>query len=357
LSEIFDPLKGQTAESLALTEEIQNVCGAAFELAFGLAMDDEDALEGMFDEGSELYKSAKGCLQTLLADNPVGNFIRFEYNNMDKILGCMSKLGENLPHCVMTAPALEGGEKVSLPLSLEKKIACMLGSSYETIFDEACVELYEGLDKCLPQKSAQRVDEDATSSCALEEGLPIGDWEFFGMDSSVVTGNKLPAFCDKTFDKKGMDTTEIQARFDHYNAIRDYGWTLESITSNAKTESNQAPEPSASASEAQSGPKVKGDEEEGFILSMNSSESLQEYKSNPQDISRAETTFDWAEGEETAVSQTESSAGESKLFVLVVPALAGVAVLALFANYVRSKAGRSSTPRDKYHVAMRMDIA
>lgn len=86
-----------------------------------------------------------------------------------------------------------------------------------------CLSYYETLDECLPQ-----LDEDILGNGMMPMCANLGDIGF-GMDSSVMTGNTMPAFCTKIFDEKGMDTIGVQTRLDHYNENREYGWTLESI--------------------------------------------------------------------------------------------------------------------------------
>jgi hypothetical protein len=140
----------------------------------------------------------------------------------------MGKLGEDLPHCVFPVP-LEDGETLSLPLSLDRKMLCVLGSSSKIILDTFCVESFDGLDKCLPQIDDADVDE-YTSQCAQDEGLFLGKQEFLGIDSSVLSGDKIPDFCSKIFEEKGLDTEQLQSRLDYYNKNREYGWTVETVS-------------------------------------------------------------------------------------------------------------------------------
>ena len=140
----------------------------------------------------------------------------------------MGKLGADLPHCVFPVP-LEDGETLSLPLSLDKKMMCVLGSSSKILLDTFCVQSYDGLDKCLPQIDDVDVDE-YTSRCAQDEGLFLGKQAFLGIDSSVFSGDKIPDFCSKVFEEKGLDTEELQSRLDYYNENREYGWTVETIS-------------------------------------------------------------------------------------------------------------------------------
>ncbi len=140
----------------------------------------------------------------------------------------MGKLGEDLPHCVFPVP-LEDGETLSVPLSLDKKMLCVLGSSSKILLDAFCVKSYDGLDKCLPQIDDVDVDE-YTSQCAQDEGLFLGKQAFLGIDSSVLSGDKIPDFCSKVFEEQGLDTGELQSRLDYYNENREYGWTVETVS-------------------------------------------------------------------------------------------------------------------------------
>jgi len=189
------------------------------------------SLDYLIDESNDFDSLDKSCFQNLYGDNPIGNTIRYEYHHLDKVGDCFGKLGEDLPHCVISSPSpLNDSRTHSVPLSIMKKLACVLGSSYTPALDMLCVSTYEGLDECLPQ-----LDEDVvngvTSMCAIERGLNLGKMGF-GMDSSVISGNKMPAFCSKIFEEKGIDTLEVQSRLDHYNKNREYGWTLDSIGHN-----------------------------------------------------------------------------------------------------------------------------
>jgi len=68
--------------------------------------------------------------------------------------------------------------------------------------------------------------DEYTSRCAQDEGLFLGKQEFLGIDSSVVSGDKIPDFCSKVFEERGLDTEELQSRLDYYNENREYGWTV-----------------------------------------------------------------------------------------------------------------------------------
>ncbi len=251
----------------------------------------------------------------------------------------------------MVSPALESGEAMAIPLSLEKKLACVLGIDYENHIDEACQLMHDSFDKCLPQAGATEVDDEAVTSCAREEALPLGKLDFFGMDYSVVTGNSMPDFCSRSFDRKGIDTTDLQARLDFYNDNRQYGWTLESVTPHIYDDETQASEPE---------PQAKKDE--GFILSMKGSQAS--YRSNPGDAPSVDVA-EWSNGE-AASTGTESASGTSNFFIFLVAgvAIGGAVLLVFVAMYVRdrfrSDDNRSSrtareTSRKKYSLAMQLD--
>merc|ERR1719223_1123746 len=134
------------SEELKSGELVQNIvadCQPVFDMAVR-----EDIVN--IQDDTEIDRLGKSCLQTLLGDNAIGNFIRYEYGNLDEIFGCFSKLGEELPHCVMSTP-VDDEDVMSLPLSLMKKLDCVLGLSYESLIEDMCVNLYETFDECLPK--------------------------------------------------------------------------------------------------------------------------------------------------------------------------------------------------------------
>ena len=114
----------QDSESLALIQSIEDTCKPVFDKVMNNASaeDVEVLMEDFLDEDSELGRSAKRCLQTLLGDNPMGNTIRFQYNHLDTLFGCVSKFGDSLPHCVLSSPRSDEGTVISMPLSIEKKL-------------------------------------------------------------------------------------------------------------------------------------------------------------------------------------------------------------------------------------------
>jgi len=226
-------------ESAVTLQILEDDCKPVFDMVLGgdfdfLQLDD-------LDENSAFGESLKHCLKSLLGDNPVGNFIRYEYNHMDKILGCFGKLSEDLPHCVLSVP-VQDGDPVSLPLSLEEKLTCLIGSSYEGILEGACLELFGNLDMCLPQSGDATTDVDHVEECA-ELGIPFGKLDdLLGMDVSAVTEDKMPDFCSKIFEENGLDAADVQSRLQFYNKNREYGWTIETIANDVKVGVEAVPE-------------------------------------------------------------------------------------------------------------------
>ncbi|KAL3795467.1 hypothetical protein HJC23_000825 [Cyclotella cryptica] len=230
------------AESTALIQTILDSCNPILDTL--IAGDGSlSSLVDEHDEGNDFDSLGEDCVRAFYGDNPMGNTIRFEYQHIDEVFGCLGNLGDDMPHCVISSPSTPDDERRmhSVPLSLLKKLACVLGSSYKPALDMVCVSIYEGLDECLPQ-----LDEDetngATSLCGREHGIVLGKTDF-GMDSSVLTGNKIPSFCTEIFDMKGIDISELKSRLDRYNRNREYGWTLENAGNvEANTEVEEAKE-------------------------------------------------------------------------------------------------------------------
>lgn len=202
---------------LPILEEIKKECKEMSDLTsdtsdLGLGFD-------MLEDDSALGKASKRCLQTVLADNEIGNFIRHIYDHLDEAAVCFQKLGDELPHCYVNVPA-EDGIEFKLPMSLEKKLDCLSGVYLEE--SSLCNSTFEALDKCLPEVGAA-IDDEIPSKC-VEEGALVGKSDLLGMDSSVLTQNKLlPDYCSKTIDDAVMK--EVKARMNYYNSNRVYGWT------------------------------------------------------------------------------------------------------------------------------------
>ena len=338
----------QDSESLALIQSIEDTCKPVFDKVMNNASaeDVEVLMEDFLDEDSELGRSAKRCLQTLLGDNPMGNTIRFQYNHLDTLFECVSKFGDSLPHCVLSSPPSDEGTVISMPLSLEKKLDCVIGASYEGVLEEMCMSILGALDDCLPSCD-ETVDDEVVStysSCAQEEGMGVLGGQsdlFLSMDTSVIDNNQMPEFCFKIFKKKGVGTEDIQSRLDNYNLGRSYGWTLDSIATDAKVEVKTPESP---------------DEDKEFIISMESSTLPQGiYKTNPEDISQVES-MEWSDGE-AELSETESASARSSFFVFM---MAGVVVIALTAlaliiKYTRDRVGVQQKYQLPSDLALKID--
>ena len=216
---------------------IENDCNDVYEL---LTSGDDLFSSEIFGNGisddskNRVKESGKVCLQSLLGDNPIGNFIRFMNDNLDSLFSCTSDFGRELPRCVLSASSPDGTD-ASFPLSLMKKSTCVLGWTYDMILGEFCLDLYDGLDACLPEVDAT-FDSDSVAASCDDRGVFLGKRDdFLGMDMSVLTENKIPAFCSKVFIEKDMGTEGLQSRMNYYNKNREYGWTVkapEDTTSN-----------------------------------------------------------------------------------------------------------------------------
>lgn len=346
MNKFFGSIDFQDNESLALMQSIEGVCKPVFDMVMNNA-EVEVLMEGDLDEDSELGGSVKNCLQILLGDNPVGNTIRYQYHHLDTMFGCVSKFGDSLPHCLLNSPPSDEGTVISMPLSLEKKLDCIVGASYEGLLEEMCMGILGALDDCLPS-CHETVDDQVSSvynSCTQEEGMGVmfakSDF-LFGIDTSVIDNNQMPEFCSKIFKKKGVETKDIQSRLDNFNLGRSYGWTLDSITTDIKV-GVETPQESP-----------EGDKE--FIISMESSALPQGiYKSNPEDISQVEST-EWSNGE-AELSETESTSAKSSFFVFM---MAGVVVIALTAlalifKHTRDRVGGQQKYQLPSDLALKID--
>lgn len=175
--------------------------------------------------------SGRKCLQSALGDNIVGNFFRHMYNNIDQVIQCEVEFGDKLPKCIITTRGQEnsiGDEEIAFPLSLEKKMTCLAGSYENVLIDSICATLYNGLDDCLPNLGDDFDDERVSSSCR-ENDVLIGKQDLlFGMDTSIITDNRVPDFCSNVFKESGMDIIQLNQRLDYFNKKREYGWVSDS---------------------------------------------------------------------------------------------------------------------------------
>ena len=304
--DFFGSMDFQDDQTLAFMDGVTDECQPVIDLMMSAEDMEMLSLDALSTKLSE--ETATTCLQTLLGDNPFANYLRYTYQNLDEELDCLGRFGEALPHCVLTtdmSTESEGDTTFSMPLSLMKKLDCMISSSYESILDEACDVMYTSLDKCLAKNAATAADLAAVSACVNGEGLMLGKQDdLFGMDSSVLDGNKqIPAFCSRSFQRRGTDTTALQSRLDQYNEKREYGWTVKDTTAAqvVKTASKSL------------------EDEAGEVL-----ETPQEaYNSDPQDIALLQSSEVWNNGEVS--TNTETASGNSS-FVMIV--MVGVAIIA-----------------------------
>jgi hypothetical protein len=189
---------------------------------------------------------------------------------------------------------------------------CIIGSSSKILLDTFCVQSYDGLDKCLPQIDDVDVDE-YTSQCAQDEGLFLGKQAFLGIDSSVLSGDKIPDFCSKVFEEKGLDTEELQSRLDYYNENREYGWTVETISN-----------------------------EDTVVID-------EQYRSNPQDQDQSYSP------EISHVESLQSPAKDGTFPFIAAGLIVSVGVLLLALIVGRYNAGRKDPQKNYAHVNVSID--
>jgi len=274
-------------------EEIEEGCldlmGMVDEVLLDLELDLEDPRKA--------EEAAFSCGKAVLGDNPLGNYIRYAYLHVDSLLECMGELSDALPHCVLSAP--DGSMDIQIPLSVEKKLLCVTSKTYPMIIEKSCLDLYDGLNSCLPKVDAAFEDEQVRESC-LEENVAVGKFEFdtgFDMDASVITGNKIPGYCIDAFTANELDTASLLDRNDYYNSNRAYGWTFSEVKA-----------PDVSTKKAQ---QVES-----------------KYHSNKDDISTS-VTSKFADGI-TAEASTETSSETKLSYAPIAIGLIAVALISIF---------------------------
>ena len=168
-----------------------------------------------------------------------------------------------------------------------------------------------------------------------------GQSDLLGMDTSVIDNNQMPEFCFKIFKKNGVGTEDMQSRLDHYNLGRSYGWTLDSIATDAKVEVETPESP---------------EEDKEFIISMESSALPQGiYKSNPEDISQVEST-EWSNGEaELSVAESTSAKSSFFIFMMAGVVVVGLTALALIIKYTRDRVGGQQKYQLPSDLALKID--
>mmetsp|Transcript_16386 Transcript_16386/g.37932 ORF Transcript_16386/g.37932 Transcript_16386/m.37932 type:complete len:457 (-) Transcript_16386:23-1393(-) len=190
-----------------------------------------DLPQGMAEELSNMMNSAHTCMVTLLGDNPVGNFVRLQYQNIDTTLQCFHGLSQELPKCVLSEPGSDGDEGIDLPLSLEKKMACVLSEEilYKPLLESMCIELHAGLDACLPPLDQQQNTRqyEKVQECANERSLLLGEIPDMGIAATAITGESIyPSFCTRV--APSLDFSSLDDRITHYN-----GWVVNEISGNS----------------------------------------------------------------------------------------------------------------------------
>ena len=84
MNDFFDPMKLEDTESLALIQSAEDACQPIMDQLISgdiFSLEEEDIL----GEEGEFARSSRRCIQTLLGDNQMGNFIRDQYDSIDKV--------------------------------------------------------------------------------------------------------------------------------------------------------------------------------------------------------------------------------------------------------------------------------
>jgi len=213
----------------SLDDPLMNDCQDLMSLAMsselpGIDLSDISDLSDIDDPmmTEEQSNAARTCINTLLGDNPVGNFVRLQYQNIDTTLQCFHGLSQELPKCVLSEPGSDGDEGIDLPLSLEKKMACVLSEEilYKPLLESMCTELHAGLDACLPPLDQQQNTRqyEKVQECANEHSIFLGEIPGIGVDATLITGKSIyPSFCTRV--APSLDFSSLDDRIAHYN-----GW-------------------------------------------------------------------------------------------------------------------------------------
>jgi hypothetical protein len=229
VSFLFDFMENQLAEEgeMNCTEEQvaqYNDAGSDFLKCIGWNQEDFNSRE-MYDQIKEnceqimdpsnammMQPDDEGlqrCLDTIMGDNPIGNFLRDLYHHPGKYCKCMASLDEATPECFVTLPNDVG----RVPLSVVKKEICLLEIGCDAI-DGFCEGEIQSLDECLPSLedksfSCLQVIED----CSLLSSPPISI-----VAPPELTMSELPDSCVRVHDESFPDTNVVE-RYTQFNDV------------------------------------------------------------------------------------------------------------------------------------------
>jgi len=283
-----------------------------------------DLPPGMTDEQSNAVQT---CMKTLTGDNLIGNLIRSQYQNIDTTLRCFHGLSKEIPKCVLSEPSGDGDGSIDLPMSLEKKLTCMLGEEilYKPMLESACIELHAGLEACLPPEDQQQNKRqyEKVQECAYEHSILLGEIPFVGIDATAITGKSIyPSFCARV--APSVDFSSLDDRITHYN-----GWVVDQ-PSDLSDESSESVEIL---------PKL--DKQEGRIADKRASIAVtlpnsEQVGSNPPEIAVS------LDSEQESSTSSESAQGTSGISPTVIGVLVLGALLTMAAVFSRKRAANVS---------------
>jgi hypothetical protein len=149
------------------------------------------------------------CLETVMGDNPIGNFLRDLYHYPEKYCECMASLADDTPECFIALPSDEG----RVPLSVLKKEICLLEIGCDAI-DDFCAGEIKSLDECLPPL------DDETFSClqVIEDCSLLNVPPVSMLAPPELTMSQLPDSCVRVHDES-MSDTKVVERYTRFNDV------------------------------------------------------------------------------------------------------------------------------------------
>mmetsp|Transcript_19522 Transcript_19522/g.36581 ORF Transcript_19522/g.36581 Transcript_19522/m.36581 type:complete len:294 (+) Transcript_19522:849-1730(+) len=135
------------------------------------------------------FDDMDSCVDVMLGDNVLGDFLRDFYHNPGKNCACAAAFGDAVPSCLIHSL----DDEVVVPGSLFKAASCLVGKACDAV-EDICLEELEGLDQCLPpldgKKSCYKIELD----CALEGSMSL-------ILPPQLTLGELPDTCQKVSEE------------------------------------------------------------------------------------------------------------------------------------------------------------
>lgn len=176
-----------------------------------------DSMNGMMMQQDD--EGLQQCVDAIMGDNPIGNFLRDLYHHPGKYCECMATLADKTPACFVTLP----NEAGSLPLSVVKKEICLLEIGCDAI-DGFCESEIQSLDECLPPPG------DTTFSClkVIEDCSLLSTPPVSMVAPPELTASELPDSCVRVHDES-MSDTKVVERYNQFNDACNNNGSAESL--------------------------------------------------------------------------------------------------------------------------------